>query len=76
MEMAYWDGVERPCQRMNLSMESGPVAEDELDDFEDLEQSEKLQQLHALKMKQRELRTQLKSEKVVDFTPLFTPEQY
>ena len=47
-------------------MERGPVAEDELDDVEDLEHSEELQKLRALKMKQRQLRTQLKSEKVVE----------
>ena len=56
----------KPEPESDVDMESGPVAEDELDDFEDLEHSEELQQLRALKMKQRELRTQLKSEKVVE----------
>jgi len=43
-----------------------PIAEDNIDDFEDLEQSEDLQQLRALKLKQRELKTQLKSEKGIE----------
>ncbi|KAF8431733.1 hypothetical protein BGX38DRAFT_285555 [Terfezia claveryi] len=37
------------------------IAEDDFGDFEDLEQSEDLQHLRALKLKQRELKTQLQS---------------
>ena len=50
----------------DVEMERPSVAEDDLDDFEDLEQSEELQQLRALKRKQRELITQLKSEKAIE----------
>ena len=42
------------------------IAEDNINDFEDLEQSEDLQQLRALKLKQRKLKAQLKFEKGIE----------
>ncbi|KAF8467428.1 hypothetical protein BDZ91DRAFT_793776 [Kalaharituber pfeilii] len=44
---------------------AAPVEED-IDEFEDLEQSEELQQLRALKLKQRELKTKLESGANID----------
>ena len=56
----------KPEAESDVEMGIPSIAEDDLGDFEDLEQSEDLQQLRALKMKQRELKTQLKSEKTIE----------
>lgn len=53
----------------DVEMENIPFPEDNVDEFEDLEQSEDLQQLRALKLKQlalKTLKTQLKLEHTVE----------
>ncbi|RPB22750.1 hypothetical protein L211DRAFT_869220 [Terfezia boudieri ATCC MYA-4762] len=51
----------KPEAESDVEMEIPIIAEDDFGDFEDLEQSEDLQQLRALKLKQRELKSKIQS---------------